>query len=190
MLDYVGLIPLFPAIGFAINLFFGRRMSKGAVGFIACAAIGLSFLVSLLVLADLLKLPPASRSVEKVLYAWILSGEFQANVGFSGGPPLPGHDAGGLGCLLRHPHLLRGLHARRSGLPPLLHLPEPFRLLHAHPGRRQQLPAHVRGLGGRGALLLLPDRLLVREEIRLGRGQEGLYRQPDRGLTASSWPSS
>jgi NADH-quinone oxidoreductase subunit L len=82
MLDYVGLIPLFPAIGFAINLFFGRRMSKGAVGFIACAAIGLSFLLSLLVLSDLLKLPPAGRSVEKVLYAWILSGEFQANIAF------------------------------------------------------------------------------------------------------------
>jgi NADH-quinone oxidoreductase subunit L len=82
MLDYVGLIPLFPAIGFALNLFFGRRMSKGAVGFIACAAIGLSFLVSLLVFADLLKLAPANRSVEKILYQWIISGEFQANVGF------------------------------------------------------------------------------------------------------------
>src|SRR4030043_367792 len=82
MLDYVGLIPLFPAIGFAINLFFGRRMPKATVGFIACAAIGLSFFVSLLVLIDLLKLAPANRSVEKVLYSWILSGEFQANVGF------------------------------------------------------------------------------------------------------------
>ena len=68
MLDYVGLIPLFPAIGFAINLFFGRRMAKGVVGFIACAAIGLSFLVSLLIFNALLQLPPAQRSVEKILY--------------------------------------------------------------------------------------------------------------------------
>ncbi len=82
MLDYVGLIPLFPAIGFAVNLFFGRRISKGAVGFIACAAIGLSFLVSLLVFADLLRLDPANRSVDKILYSWIVSGEFRANVGF------------------------------------------------------------------------------------------------------------
>ena len=82
MLDYVGLIPLFPAIGFAVNLFFGRRMAKGTVGWIACGAIGLSFLVSLLVFFDLLKLPPADRSVETILYTWILSGEFQANVGF------------------------------------------------------------------------------------------------------------
>jgi NADH-quinone oxidoreductase subunit L len=82
MLDYVGLIPLFPALGFAINLFWGRRISKGAVGFIACAAIGLAFLVSLLVFADLLRVPPASRAVEKVLYTWIRVGEFQANVGF------------------------------------------------------------------------------------------------------------
>ena len=82
MLDYVGLIPLFPAIGFALNLFFGRRLAKGTVGLIACGAIGLSFLVSLLVFVDLLNLPPANRSVEKILYTWILSGEFQAKVGF------------------------------------------------------------------------------------------------------------
>jgi len=82
MFDYVGLIPLFPAIGFAVNLFGGRRMSKGAVGFIACAAIGLSFLVSLLVFAELLQLPPAKRSVEIIIYNWILAGEFQANIGF------------------------------------------------------------------------------------------------------------
>jgi NADH-quinone oxidoreductase subunit L len=82
MTDYVGLIPLFPAIGFALNLFFGRRTSKGVVGFIACAAIGLSFLVSLLVFSALLKMPPASRSIEKIIYPWILSGEFQANIGF------------------------------------------------------------------------------------------------------------
>ena len=82
MLDYVGLIPLFPAIGFAINLFFGRRMAKGVVGFIACAAIGFSFLVSLLIFNALLQLPPAQRSVEKILYTWILSGEFQANIAF------------------------------------------------------------------------------------------------------------
>jgi len=82
MLDYVGLIPLFPAVGFAVNLFFGRRMSKSAVGFIACAAIGLSFLVSLLVFSALLKLPADARSVEKIIYPWILSGEFQAPIGF------------------------------------------------------------------------------------------------------------
>jgi len=86
MLDYVGLIPLFPAIGFAINLFLGRRISKGAVGFIACAAIGLSFLVSLLVFSALLKLPVAGRSVEKIIYPWIVSGEFQANIGFLADP--------------------------------------------------------------------------------------------------------
>jgi NADH-quinone oxidoreductase subunit L len=82
MLDYVGLIPLFPAIGFAINLFWGRRMPKGLVGLIACAAIGLSFLFSLFIFFDLLKLAPANRSVEKVLYGWILSGDFQVNIGF------------------------------------------------------------------------------------------------------------
>ncbi len=82
MLDYVALIPLFPAVGFAINLFFGRRMAKGAVGFIACAAIGLSFAFSLLLLNALLQLPPAQRSAERILYTWIHSGDFQASIGF------------------------------------------------------------------------------------------------------------
>jgi len=82
MFDYVGLIPLFPAVGFALNLFFGRRLAKGTVGLIACGAIGLSFLVSILLFVDLLSLSPANRSLEKILYTWILSGEFQARVGF------------------------------------------------------------------------------------------------------------
>jgi NADH-quinone oxidoreductase subunit L len=57
-------------------------MAKGAVGFIACAAIGLSFAVSLLLLNALLQLPPAQRSAEWILYTWIHSGDFQANIGF------------------------------------------------------------------------------------------------------------
>ncbi|HSR13257.1 MAG TPA: NADH-quinone oxidoreductase subunit L [Thermodesulfobacteriota bacterium] len=82
MFDYIGLIPLFPAVGFMINLFFGRRISKGAVGFVACAAIGLSFVVSLLILQALLQLPPDQRSEGRVLYTWIASGDFQAKINF------------------------------------------------------------------------------------------------------------
>ncbi len=190
MLDYVALIPLFPAIGFAINLFFGRRMAKGAVGFIACAAIGLSFLVSPPGLhrpaqapagqpfggKDPLHLDPFRR----------ISGQHR----FPGRSPLHRHDDGRLRGLLHHPHLLPWVHARRPGLSPLLHLSEPLRLLHAHPGLRQQFPAHVRGLGRGGALLLLPDRLLVREEIRLGRRARRLSSSTGSGTTASCWPSS
>ena len=82
MMEWIGLVPLFPAIGFGLNLFFGGRMSKRAVGFIACAAIGLSFLVSLWLFVMILQIPPASRSFEKVIYTWMGVGEFQVNVGF------------------------------------------------------------------------------------------------------------
>ena len=34
MLDYVWLIPLFPAIGFLINGFFGRRLGKRSVSWV------------------------------------------------------------------------------------------------------------------------------------------------------------
>ncbi|MCX5907818.1 MAG: NADH-quinone oxidoreductase subunit L, partial [Deltaproteobacteria bacterium] len=82
MIDYVGLIPLFPALGFAINLFFGSRMPRRAVSLVACAAIGLSFLVSLAVFFSLLQLEPASRSAEKIIYQWMGVGNLQVNVGF------------------------------------------------------------------------------------------------------------
>ena len=46
----------------------------------------------------------------------------------------------------------------------------------------RELPPDVRGLGGRGALLVPPDRLLLREGVRRRRRQEGVRRQPDRRL--------
>ena len=42
------------------------------------------------------------------------------------------------------------------------------------------LPLHVRGLGRRGALLVPAHRVLVQEEERVRRGQEGVHRQPHR----------
>ena len=49
-------------------------------------------------------------------------------------------------------------------------------------GAGRLLPADVRRLGGRGALLLSADRLLVQREGERRRGQEGVHRQPDRRL--------
>jgi len=49
MIKLVGLVPLFPLIGFLINGFFGKKMSKSLSGIIASGAILASFVVSLLV---------------------------------------------------------------------------------------------------------------------------------------------
>ena len=61
MLDYVWLIPLFPAIGFVTNGLLGRRLGSKAVSWIACSALGLSFLTSILIFLELIGRPPAER---------------------------------------------------------------------------------------------------------------------------------
>ncbi len=81
-----------------------------------------------------------------------------------------------------HSPLFDRLHARRKGLPQVLLVPEPLRVLHADVGPRQQSAAHLRGLGRRGGLLVLAGELLLHQgQRRLGR-QEGLPLQPGRRL--------
>ena len=82
MMDYVWLIPLFPLIGFLINGLLGKSLPKGVVGTIGSAAVGLSFLVTVKIFLEVLKLPVDARSVEKVVYTWITSGPFQVSVAY------------------------------------------------------------------------------------------------------------
>ncbi len=82
MFDYVWLIPLFPAIGFLINGFFGRRYSKKVVGWVACSALGLSFLTSILIFFELIGRPSTERVFEKVIFDWVVSGSFQTVIGY------------------------------------------------------------------------------------------------------------
>ena len=62
-----------------------------------------------------------------------------------------------------------GYMAPRGGVPALLRVPQPLHGRDADAGARQQLPGDVRGLGGRGALLLPADRLLLRPASRRPR---------------------
>jgi len=82
MLDYVWLIPLFPAIGFLINGLFGRRLGKGVVSVVGPAAIGLSFLTSILIFFELIGKPATERHFEKVIFDWVVSGSFQTVIGY------------------------------------------------------------------------------------------------------------
>jgi NADH-quinone oxidoreductase subunit L len=82
MMDYVWLIPLFPLIGFLINGLVGKSLPKGVVGAIGSAAVGLSFLVTVAIFLEFLKLPADARSVEKVVYTWISSGPFKVSVAY------------------------------------------------------------------------------------------------------------
>jgi NADH-quinone oxidoreductase subunit L len=82
MLQHVWVIPLLPLLGSLINGLWRRRLSEEAVGVIACGAVGLSFVGSLLAFLALLSLPPGQRAVEVVLYQWVTAGDFQAAMGF------------------------------------------------------------------------------------------------------------
>jgi NADH-quinone oxidoreductase subunit L len=82
MMDYVWLIPLLPLIGFIINGLVGKSLPKKVVGTIGSAAVCLSFLITVAIFLELLKLPADARSVEKVVYTWIASGPFKVSVAY------------------------------------------------------------------------------------------------------------
>src|SRR5215475_8128901 len=72
-------IPLIPFVGFLINANFGRRLSKSASGFVAVAAMVISFALSVAAFVQLLGLSPDNRAIVRQIYNWISSGSFQAS---------------------------------------------------------------------------------------------------------------
>ena len=82
MFEYVWLVPAFPALGFLLNGLLGRRYSKKVVGWVACSALGLSFLTSILIFFQLIGRPPAERLFEKVIFDWVVSGHFNTVIGY------------------------------------------------------------------------------------------------------------
>ena len=82
MIDLVWLIPIFPLIGFLINGLFGKRFPEKVIGWIGALSVGASFLVALSIFMQLLGTDPASRSIQKIVYTWILSGELNVPIGF------------------------------------------------------------------------------------------------------------
>jgi NADH-quinone oxidoreductase subunit L len=67
------LIPLFPLVGFLLNASFARRLSKGVSGTVACAAMLLSFAVSVAAVARLVGLPADERVLDLTVFNWISS---------------------------------------------------------------------------------------------------------------------
>lgn len=78
MLQHVWLVLLFPAIGTAINMLFGSKLSKKLSGFVACLVMGLSFGVASLIFLDLIRLAPNERFFTAPLFTWIRAGDFVA----------------------------------------------------------------------------------------------------------------
>ena len=76
--DLLRWIPLIPLIASVINLFWGRALGRKFAGGLACAAVGVSFALSLHVFWQL----PAGGMFRDTIYTWIESGFFQANLSF------------------------------------------------------------------------------------------------------------
>ncbi len=74
------LIPLFPFVGFLLNAFLGRRISKAASGALACGAMIASFGVAVVAVWSLVGLPPQSRVITRPIFDWITSGDFGVSV--------------------------------------------------------------------------------------------------------------
>ena len=75
----VPLVVLFPVIGLLVNTAFGGRMSEKAIGWLASAAAGLSFVFAVLLGISLLSYP---EGAVVPIVDWITIGELNINWGF------------------------------------------------------------------------------------------------------------
>jgi NADH-quinone oxidoreductase subunit L len=79
MLSY---IPLLPFVGFLVNAFAGRRLSKVVSGGVACLVMLASFAVSATAAWNLLQMPADARIIEETVFTWIAAGDFRAPLTF------------------------------------------------------------------------------------------------------------
>ncbi|MBM3299257.1 MAG: NADH-quinone oxidoreductase subunit L, partial [Deltaproteobacteria bacterium] len=82
MIDLVWLIPVLPLIGFLINGLIAREFPEKVIGWIGSLSVGASFVVAVAILLEVLGMDPASRSVQRVVYTWVLSGDLNVPFGF------------------------------------------------------------------------------------------------------------
>ena len=78
---YLRWIPLLPLFGVAVHVFAGRRLSRNAVGTIACAVVGGSFLLSLRAFSELRAAGEGAVLVDYA-YQWISAGSFSVSATF------------------------------------------------------------------------------------------------------------
>jgi NADH-quinone oxidoreductase subunit L len=78
----LALIPLFPFLGFLVNAFFGRRLSRAMSGGVAVAAMAASFTVSVIAVWQMLGQPGEPRAIEQTIYTWMASGTLSVPFAF------------------------------------------------------------------------------------------------------------
>ncbi|MCH8156607.1 MAG: NADH-quinone oxidoreductase subunit L [Nitrospinae bacterium] len=80
MFAYCWIILVAPISGFIGLSWYGNRMSRDRVGLIGCGTVGLSFLVTLVALSELLLDAEKQKGGISTLYNWVTTGSFSLNL--------------------------------------------------------------------------------------------------------------
>jgi NADH-quinone oxidoreductase subunit L len=75
------LIPLFPLAGFLVLAAFGRKLGNPLAGWVATAAVGASFVLTIVTFAGLFQLDPGQHSVTETWFTWLPVDRLQVSVG-------------------------------------------------------------------------------------------------------------
>jgi NADH-quinone oxidoreductase subunit L len=86
VLNAFWLIPILPLAGFVANGLLIKWMPRKLAGLLACATVGVAFLISAGAFFELRALPLEERSITHVLFPWIAAGNFHVNVAFMWDP--------------------------------------------------------------------------------------------------------
>jgi NADH-quinone oxidoreductase subunit L len=86
MLDLVWLIPALPLAGFLVILLFGRRLGDPRAGYLAAAAVGGAFVVTVGVFFDLMSRSAEERRHVATLFSWVPVGDLQVDLAFLADP--------------------------------------------------------------------------------------------------------
>ncbi len=76
-------IVLLPLLGAAINGLLNRRLPRPAVGAIACGAVGLSFVLSVVAFLRLVSMPADARLLTDIVAPWLGYGPLHVDLGFA-----------------------------------------------------------------------------------------------------------
>ena len=76
-------IVLVPLIGAAVNGLLNRRIPRQVAGLLACAAVGFSFVMSVVVFLRLAGMPAEERFMSDIMTTWMGFGRFQVDLGFA-----------------------------------------------------------------------------------------------------------
>jgi NADH-quinone oxidoreductase subunit L len=76
-------IVLLPLLGAAVNGLLNRRLPRPAVGAVACGAVGLSFVLSVVAFLRLAALPAGERFLSDIVAPWLGYGSLRVDIGFA-----------------------------------------------------------------------------------------------------------